>query len=152
MSRPRKTLKELYLSRVVKGDGCWGWVGKRDTFGYGVITLYDGAPRTSAHRVSWMIHYGIIPESMFVFHKCDNPPCSNPEHLFIGTHIDNMRDAVQKGRHRTPPNKWVNQTHCVNGHLFDERNTYMYKCHRFCRKCRAAAEARRRDRILAVAI
>jgi hypothetical protein len=57
------------------------------------------AGATTAHRVSWTIHNGPIPDSLYVLHKCDNPPCSNPDHLFLGTHLENIADMVAKGRH-----------------------------------------------------
>ena len=81
--------------------GCWDWVGARDTFGYGVIGRGGrGRGHTGAHRVSWQIHRGPIPPGMYVLHRCDNPPCSNPAHLFLGTHRDNVADMVAKGRNR----------------------------------------------------
>lgn len=98
---PRMTLAARYWSRVVRtGEGeCWSWDGSTSR-GYGQLSSPRGrgnAP-VKAHRVSYEMHYGPIPTGMEVCHRCDNPPCSNPEHLFLGTHADNMRDMGAKGR------------------------------------------------------
>lgn len=90
-------LEQRFWRRVIKKEGCWGWSGFCNFFGYGQISLPSGNA-TNAHRVSWELHYGTIPEGMWVLHRCDNPPCVNPEHLFLGTHEDNMRDMAQKNR------------------------------------------------------
>ena len=73
-------------------DSCWGWMGHRNNHGYGKI----GAKY--AHRMAWETEHGPIPVGMEVCHSCDNPPCSNPRHLFLGPHTANMRDAKAKGR------------------------------------------------------
>lgn len=83
---------------IVTEDGCWGWSGGTHEFGYGSFTSHDG--HYGAHRFSYYIHKGNIPEGMFVCHKCDNPPCCNPDHLFLGTVEDNNRDRESKGRSR----------------------------------------------------
>lgn len=76
---------------------CWPWVGGRaHPFGYGLIGL-DGRP-TTAHRVAWLVTRGPIPRGLSVLHRCDNPPCCNPAHLFLGTQADNMHDRHAKGR------------------------------------------------------
>jgi len=82
---------------------CWPWIAGTDIFGYGIIAIGGhriGHERcgVAAHRVSWMIRFGVIPEKFCVLHKCDNPPCVNPEHLFLGTKGDNWRDMLAKGR------------------------------------------------------
>lgn len=77
-------------------NGCWVWDGYCDPKGYGEFRFYG--IEKSAARVSYIIHNGPIPNSLHVLHKCDNPPCVNPDHLFVGTHQDNMRDKVNKGR------------------------------------------------------
>lgn len=77
-------------------DSCWIWKSSRDQNGYGTFNI-DRKPKKSS-RVSYELYKGPIPEGRFVCHKCDNPPCVNPDHLFIGTRKDNMRDMTNKGR------------------------------------------------------
>ena len=77
-------------------DDCWEWQEGKSKQGYGQFTLYGAHLR--AHRFAWMLTHGPIPDEMLVCHKCDNPPCCNPSHLFLGTHLDNQRDKKAKGR------------------------------------------------------
>lgn len=148
MARPQKTLEEYFWLRVKKGtpDECWLWTGARDTFGYGRVQLGRNSKRITASRTSWIIHNGPLESSkILVCHKCDNPPCCNPNHLFVGTHLDNIRDAARKGRMSVPGKGWErNKTHCKHGHPFSEKNTYKYGNHRICRPCRARVERERR--------
>ncbi len=87
---------------IVEPGGCWIWMGGLCHGGYGCMNIgsrTDGSRRTvNAHRVSWEVHYGPIPDGLFVLHRCDNKSCVNPSHLFLGTHSDNMADMVAKGR------------------------------------------------------
>jgi len=78
-------------------SGCIEWTGAKRALGYGV-TCVD-AQVVAAHRVSWEANRGPIPKGIWVLHRCDNPACINPEHLFLGTHQDNTDDKIAKGRH-----------------------------------------------------
>lgn len=87
----------------ISDEACWPWRGSTvPPWGYGKLTIRGHGQR--AHRVSYELAYGPIPKGLFVCHKCDNPGCVNPKHLFLGTHSDNMRDCVRKGRHSTQVN------------------------------------------------
>ena len=90
-------LKNKYDKFVVKRDGCWDWNGSTQK-GYGAFLFMRRGIR--AHRVSWVLFNGVIPEGMHVLHSCDNKICSNPEHLFLGSHADNMKDMRSKGLHK----------------------------------------------------
>ena len=95
----RKPLHLRLLERVVFGvTGCWQWRGPTNAFGYGRFS-FEGRTQV-AHRLSYETFRGPIPDGMSVLHKCDNPSCINPEHLWIGTYSDNRRDCLSKGRWR----------------------------------------------------
>jgi hypothetical protein len=81
-------------------DQCWRWVGSTSITGYGRLSFSGGCKQ--AHRVAWHLTHGPVPDGLCVLHRCDNPPCVNPAHLFLGTHLDNVRDCFAKGRGRPP--------------------------------------------------
>jgi hypothetical protein len=88
-----------FRAKVRKTDACWLWTGSVVAEGYGV--LWKDGKNVRAHRISWELHYGPIPDGMKVCHKCDNPPCVNPSHLFLGTNRDNTQDSISKGRYKS---------------------------------------------------
>lgn len=95
------------LSRILAhsmpepNSGCWLWLRGVNVAGYGRIR-HKGAARL-AHRVAWFANHGPIPEGMRLCHKCDNPGCVNPAHMFVGTQADNVRDMMRKGRENRDP-------------------------------------------------
>jgi hypothetical protein len=131
-------------------DECWPWTGLRNRTGYGQLkgTKYRGR---LSHCISWIIHNGPLPEGMRVLHRCDNPPCCNPKHLFIGTQADNVADMVAKGRNthqgRGDKYKYV----CPNGHERTIENTYFYPRSNqiACLVCRKAWWAKKRKEVAA---
>lgn len=84
---------------VKASSGCWEWTRSFNNQGYGQQRVTGGRTLV-AHRVAYALHHGAIPGGQQVLHRCDNPKCVNPDHLFLGTQSDNIRDAVSKGRHR----------------------------------------------------
>ncbi len=90
-----KTVQALWSRVEKRSNGCWEYVGGRNR-NYGTITINNKSYLVS--RVVYKMHYSIDPGEMLVLHRCDNPPCCNPEHLFLGTTQDNVRDRCEKGR------------------------------------------------------
>ena len=93
----------LMSSRTITPAGCWEWSGARNGHGYGIIRIGGRAGWTErCHRVSYALFIGPVAPGVKVLHRCDNPPCFNPEHLFGGTPQDNTNDMLSKGRWRKP--------------------------------------------------
>lgn len=93
-------LKELYNKHIIKKDGCWDWKAYKDKLGYGFFTF--NKKLLSIHRASWIIHHGEIPKGLWILHHCDNPSCSNPDHLYIGNAKDNRKDCIYRNRANVP--------------------------------------------------
>lgn len=154
-SAQEKTPEEKFWESTDKRteEECWPWVGGtrgNDRWKYGIIWM--NGKLESAHRFSWVLFNGAIPalkdadsRGTCILHKCDNPLCVNPKHLFTGTHKDNMRDKLAKNR---DGNK--NKTHCPAGHEYNFKNTYITKKGlRMCRECARIREASKRARLRA---
>lgn len=120
--------QRFFESYVIDGSSlCWEWIGAKSRGGYGRLKI-ENRP-VQAHRFSWMIHFGDIPKGMYVCHKCDNPSCVNPNHLFLGDQSDNMRDMSEKGRssdnrgEQNPNSKLTNDLVSDIRHLWDNGMT-----------------------------
>ena len=137
----------LQCSTTLRGENmedCQEWEGQRTPQGYG-YTTFEGK-HWRAHRLVWTLAHGEIPKGFYICHTCDNPPCVNIDHLWLGTPTDNARDREAKGR-GVQPNHNKFKTHCKRGHPFDQANTVKTVGGRRCRKCRCAYQtARYRER------
>lgn len=91
-------LKKSYEKHVIRQESCWDWKGSISNNGYPVMSCRRTIGADRGHKASWIIHNGPIPEGMHVCHSCDNRKCTNPEHLWIGTHKQNNDDKIAKGR------------------------------------------------------
>lgn len=138
------TLEDRLRNRlVVMPSGCWEFQGQHDRFGYGLIS--DG-PKGKVrvhrtHRLAYSLWVEPTPDGLVVCHRCDNPPCVNPAHLFLGTRTDNNRDAASKGHYDKP-----RLTECKRGHPMIGDNIYVRPDNgkRMCLACRRQG-SRHRD-------
>jgi hypothetical protein len=147
MGRPRLEPDANWWSKVAKrgADQCWPWTAGRDKNGYGRFAIFLGYKRqrhVRAHRFGYELLFGPIPEGQVVCHSCDNPPCCNPAHWFLGTPRENNDDKIAKGRHAKvwgTPLRNLRKTHCYRGHEFTPENTRTYiidgHAQRRCKTC-----------------
>lgn len=115
-------------------SGCLLWLGSHNWQGYGMVCVKTvGCGMSYAHRIAWLMRHGPIPDGLFVCHTCDVRCCVNPDHLYLGTHADNMRDMAR--RKRTAAGR---RTHCPQGHAYDPANTAPTGrggVGRYCKEC-----------------
>ena len=127
-------------------DECWNWKGALGSSGYAQFRLWIGGKRKnfSGSRVAYSYAVGPIPDRLLACHKCDNPKCVNPNHIFLGTQSDNITDMAAKKR------GWrMLNTHCANGHEYNFENTYRRPDGtRDCRTCiRARAKSYKKRKL-----
>jgi len=94
-------IRSRFEEKVIKSDGCWGWNGYLDKNGYPLLKSGSGGKEfkeTRGNRISWLLYVGEIPEGKYLCHNCDNPLCTNPDHLFLASAKQNSEDMVKKGR------------------------------------------------------
>jgi hypothetical protein len=129
----KDTLAERLERRLVRQpSGCLEWIGCRLPKGYGQIRVSGKTAMT--HRQAWELAHGPIPDGLNVLHHCDNPPCCDVLHLFLGTQAENNADRALKGR-----SHGQDITHCPQDHAYDEINTVTHGGKRSCRECHRAA-------------
>jgi len=129
-----------FWSRVLKTDTCWLWEGAKNSWGYGQFYPNGRKSQVRAHRFAFEETKGKIPNEMVLDHLCKNKACINPSHLEIVTSRENTL------RGESPLAKFARQTHCLRGHILDEKNTYYptpFK--RYCRKCRIIRQRKHRQ-------
>ena len=134
-----------FEAKVIRDDcmpgGCHIWTGPLSSKKYGTTNL--NGKNVRAHRVSYTIYNGEIGHGLIVCHRCDNPPCVNPAHLFLGTYTDNEQDKLNKGR-----NYQKNKTHCKHGHPYSGENLrFRSNGHRECFTCRQISNRQTHERL-----
>lgn len=130
----------------IDGNGCWNWIGPVNGSGYPLIRFIGR--KVLGNRLIAHLYLGLKldDKKSHALHRCDNPKCLNPKHIFIGSHLQNMQDMARKGRGSSGHGK---ETHCPHGHEYDAKNTGITTNPpgRSCRTCRRERERLRRQRM-----
>lgn len=121
---PRPTSEERFWSKVDKTGECWTWTAALDGHGYGMFSLAGRDYRAQRVSLQWSIGR-VLERWEFACHRCDNPPCVRPAHLFVGTALDNMRDMAAKGRRRLPADTPERRANLSEGMRRAYRNGYV---------------------------
>lgn len=130
---------------------CWEWHGARTAHGYGMFNLISGAKRVLAHRLSYALTFGNFDESLGILHRCDNPRCVRPDHLYPGDQKQNMKDAYDRGRRKslkgTRHLKRKTPGQCIHGHHLSEGRTRVERTGDYvyvrCLECENTGQLRR---------
>ena len=127
---------ERFERKVDKAGECWLWTGCRNEKGYGFFRLQGNS--ILAHRFAFVVYGGKEPGELLICHHCDNPPCVNPAHLFMGSDQENTRDSWNKGRRNVPrgaAHPESRKTHCPKGHEYSPDNLVKSTQGRVCKRC-----------------
>lgn len=130
-----KTSEQRFFSKIDQSKACWNWTSYKNQYGYGILKFNKNT--WLAHRFSYEIHYGEIPPKMLVMHICDNRKCVNPDHLKVGTYLDNNLDTKNKGRNKK---RMVikGKVFCKNGHDVTASDSLYYYSNGYsgCKLCK----------------
>lgn len=128
MNKKTKTPEQQFWPKVLKSSRCWKWLGAKNNRGYGKLNIKG--KQVLAHRLSYEMSYGKIPDGLFILHTCDNAWCVRPTHLNIGNAKQNTGDMLKKNRQ----GRWMGKSSCKKGHPYDSKNSRGERACSICKK------------------